>query len=66
MTDSEKTNAETEYYPPSVKRWGTVLDLTAGGVTGCSGDTFEDDPHSVFSSGQGDPACGNSGNGNGS
>jgi hypothetical protein len=59
MTDNKDPNIE--YSPPSVKRWGTILDLTAGATQGCSGDTFEgeDGPHSVVSSGSGDPACGN-------
>ncbi len=60
MTDQK---ADSDYQSPSVERWGTVLDLTASGVTGCSGDTFADDPHSTQSNGQGDPACGSNGSG---
>jgi hypothetical protein len=63
MTDYDQL--KDDYHPPSVKRWGTVSDLTAGGVTGCSGDTFADDPHSVFSNGNGNPNCGSGGNGGG-
>lgn len=47
-------HSNTEYQPPSVKRWGTVLDLTAGAITGGSGDFFEDNPdndHSIFPEG---------------
>jgi len=45
MTDPDQLN--DEYHPPSVKRWGTVLDLTAGGDVGGSSDAFSDDPASV-------------------
>lgn len=46
MTDNKDPN--TQYRPPSVERWGTVLDLTAGAETGGSGDTFSDDnPFSI-------------------
>lgn len=55
MTDN---GSNTEYQPPSVKRWGTVLDLTAGGQQGCSGDTFYDNPQSIESNGEGVAACG--------
>ena len=45
MIDNERNK---EYQAPSVNRWGTVLDLTAGADKGGSGDPYlAGDPHSV-------------------
>jgi len=40
-------NSSTQYQSPSVNRWGTVLDLTASGDVGGSGDDFVDNTASV-------------------
>lgn len=54
MTEQQST--KKTYESPSMKRWGTVLDLTAGGETGGSGDTYEC-PSSVIPEGNNTDLC---------
>ena len=52
----EKRSKEQTYKPPSLTQLGTVFDLTAGGETGGTGDTYEC-PSSIVPGGENPDLC---------
>lgn len=63
MSNTSDSNAE--YRAPSVKRWGTVLDLTSGADTGGSGDIYDANADNDHSNWLPDQSNGQNGKGTG-